>query len=145
MQQLQILFAIIVPLAGIGLNPLSGVLMDRVGLPIYTGIMALITMGMSVLEPFPNFFAQQLFIWFFGLYQGAAQNVPGKWPLYFMPPHLFGIAFASQSAFSGCFGFVLDKPLSVLGITGDAPTCIMLGISSFSLAAISAHLLLWGL
>lgn len=142
---LNVLFATAVPLCGIFLNPLSGIVMDHIGLAWYTVIIITATAGMAVSEPIREFAAQQLFVLFFAVYLGTVQNIPGKWPTHFCPPHLFGVGFGSIMAFSGLFGMLLMKPLSALGLVGDGTTSAMLGTASLLLGVVGSLLLLRGL
>jgi len=144
-EHLSMLFATVVPIFSIVLNPLSGILMDVVGLGRYTIIIIVATAGMAVAEPLPIFRAQQAFMWLFALYMGTIQNIPGRWPLYFVPPHLFGLSFGSMNAVGGIFGFALNPLLDSLGLTGDGPTCVMLATCSFGLGIAGSSLLVSGL
>lgn len=143
-ESLSVLFATAVPLGGVVLNPLSGIVMDRVGLARYTVIIIVATAGMAVAEPIRDFASQQLFMCLFAVYIGTIQNIPGKWPVHFVPPHLFGASFGSMSAFSGVFGMAVITPMSALGLDGDGPTSAMLGTCSLLLGAAGALLLLRG-
>jgi len=143
-QSLKILFATVVPLGGIILNPLSGIIMDQVGLARYTVVIVIATGGMALAEPIRDFASQQTFIWLFAVYIGTNQNIMGKWPIHFVPPHLFGTAFGSMSAVGGIFGIVLMLPLSALGLYGDGTTSAMLATCSALLGAVGTWLLLRG-
>jgi len=144
-EQLEGLYATIVPLFSIVLNPVSGIVMDRLGLARYTIIITLATAGMAVAEPIPTFEAQQAHMWLFAVYMGTVQNIPGRWPLYFVPPHLFGVTFASMNAIGGISGFILNPPLDAMGLTGDVPTCILLASCSLALGVLGVALLVRGL
>merc|ERR1711920_1049525 len=75
---------------------------------------------------------------------GTIQNIPGKWPVIFMPPHLFGVAYGSMNAFSGLFGFAVGPPLTAFGLTGDGPTCFMIAFCSLCVGSIGGYLMVCG-
>eukprot|EP00746_Dinoflagellata_sp_MGD_P055143 gnl/MRDRNA2_/MRDRNA2_240298_c0_seq1.p1 gnl/MRDRNA2_/MRDRNA2_240298_c0~~gnl/MRDRNA2_/MRDRNA2_240298_c0_seq1.p1 ORF type:complete len:329 (+),score=36.79 gnl/MRDRNA2_/MRDRNA2_240298_c0_seq1:142-987(+) len=140
--QLDVLFESLVPLASILLNPLSGVVMDRIGLAHYSLIVFFSASCMAVLEPIAVMEAQQAFICSFALYIGTCQNVSGKWPIHFVPPHLFGVAYGSYSAFAGVCGGVFG---SFLPAGNDMLTSGLLAMSSICIGMTAVMLLQRGL
>jgi len=144
-EELEWLFATIVPVFSIVLNPVAGFIMDYLGLARYILIVISATAGMSVSEPIPTFDAQQVFMWLFAVYLGTVQNIIGRWPLYFVPPHLFGVTYGFMSAMGGIFGLILNPPLDAMGLTGDGPTCVLMTSCSVALGVVGVVLLVRGL
>merc|ERR1712061_259984 len=120
-------------------------ILDCIGMARYTIIITVMTASMAVFEPLRTFGAQQVYMWLFAIYMGMALNIPGRWPLHFAPPHLYGTCFGLMLAVGGIFGFALDLPLTALGIVGDGPTSVMLVLAALAYAVVSAILVFRGL
>ena len=79
---LTLVFETVPAVGAIALNPLSGMLMDVIGLPRFTLIVCVAAVGMTCTELTRTLAGQVAFICFWALYLGTQSNVSGKWPVY---------------------------------------------------------------
>jgi hypothetical protein len=127
-------------IGGILLNPLTGVLMDGIGLPNFTLALIVASAGMTSTVLMQSISGQTAFMCFWALYIGTMTNVLGRWPLYFMPPSVFGIALGSFTAFAAVVGILYNLVSWQLHIEGELPifawlmgSCLCFSVVSFLL------------
>lgn len=93
---------------GLILNPLAGLLMDRIRLPVYIMAMSAVMLAMAVLVTWQDETAQQWFILLIATYIGTMQNLQSKWSLVYAPPDLFGVCSTSFILAAGLGGVGVD-------------------------------------
>lgn len=138
---LMLVFATVPSFGAIILNPVSGVLMDVIGLPRFTLIVAFAAVGMTCTTLVETVWGQTAFMIFWAVYGGTQNNVCGRWPVYFTPPSCFGITLGSLTAACGVLGLLFLPVRDALKLQGVGPVFVFLLISSVTFL-ITAWLLL---
>jgi len=100
--------------------------MDKVGLVHFNFIVLIFLIGMTLTEMIRKVWAQTAFLYFYSLINATLSLIYGKWPLYFLPPSVFGMTYGSFTAIPGVCGILYSVVASLFDATGDIPIFIFL-------------------
>eukprot|EP00928_Gymnodinium_smaydae_P056007 TRINITY_DN39455_c0_g1_i1.p1 TRINITY_DN39455_c0_g1~~TRINITY_DN39455_c0_g1_i1.p1 ORF type:complete len:536 (+),score=36.86 TRINITY_DN39455_c0_g1_i1:82-1689(+) len=140
-------YAVVLSLAALFYNPLSGALLDKIGISQFFALPTISAIGMALTESVRAVSSQVAFMWFFSLYVGTGSNIAGKWPTYFVSPTLMGITFASIQGLSAVFGIVYNllKYLLVVKVSPDLEITAFLSVAGICFAFLTILMLTKGL
>lgn len=134
-------YTMVFPPCGIILNPLSGILLDKIGLTKFSMMIALILIACTMLEPVQDITVQKVYIVAVSVFYGVFQNLMSRWPVHFGPPDLYGVFSGTQVLSMGFGGMVL---MSLLPSQSDKPTTYLSGLAALLALSYSGLLLVRG-